>query len=218
MGPLTEKKPKPLLEVNGKSLLEHKLAALPEEVDEVIIVIGYRGEMIRDKFGASYGNITLRYVRQENPTGGTAEALWLAKDLLRGKFLVMNGDNIYAREDIEKCIKSENWSVLVGAAEAIRTGAVIADESGRVLSIVENTEHSGKENYANTALYVLDTRVFDYDPKPKAAGSSELGLPQTFIQAAQDIPIKTVQASGWVEIKEPSDLEKASVFLTQRHP
>ena len=55
MLPLTVNAPKPMQEVLGKNLLELKIEALPDEVDEVIMVIGYLGNMIRDFFGDEYG-------------------------------------------------------------------------------------------------------------------------------------------------------------------
>ncbi|MEK7093303.1 MAG: nucleotidyltransferase family protein [Patescibacteria group bacterium] len=212
MGALTDSTPKPMLQVAGKTLLEHKFDALPADVDEIIMVVGHMGGVIQSHFGGSYGNKRILYVEQENPQGGTAEALWLARDFLHDKFFVMNGDNIYGAEDMVECAKYE-WAVLVQKRDEVRTGAVLVDEKRLVRGIAENSEHEGKEGYANTALYVLDMRVFNYPPIPKAAGSTELGLPQTMIQAAKDIPIQAVEASLWIEIKVPEDLQKAEEIL-----
>jgi NDP-sugar pyrophosphorylase family protein len=212
MGALTESTPKPMLKVAGKTLLEHKLDALPADVDEVILVVGYLGGVIQSYFGGSYDGKRILYVEQENPAGGTAEALWLTKDLLHDKFFVMNGDNIYAAQDMLECATYE-WAVLVQARDSVRTGAVLVDANSRVLGIAENTEHTGSAGYANTGLYILDMRIFDYPAIPKAPGSSELGLPQTMMQAAKDIPIQAVPATLWIEIKEPEDLQEAEELL-----
>ena len=212
MGSLTDATPKCLLQVAGKTLLEHKLDALPDEIDEVIIVVGYLGSKIHDFIGGIYNDKRVLYEEEENPTSGSAAALWRAKDILKGKFLVMNGDNLYARDDMEKCL-THDWAVLVKEVPTIRTGAVTVDKTNRVTGIAENTEHKGKKGYANTGLYALDTRIFNYTPVPKAAGSSELGLPQTMVQAAKDIRIEAVPATFWAEIKSPEDLEKAAQML-----
>lgn len=212
MGALTDSTPKPMLKVAGKTLLEHKLDALPSDVDEIILVVGHMGGVIQSYFGGVYGDRRILYVEQENPQGGTAEALWLTKDLLHDKFFVMNGDNIYGAQDMAECAKYE-WAVLVQKRDEVRTGAVLVDGQGLVRGIAENTEHAGKEGYANTALYVLDMRIFDYPAVPKAKDSTELGLPQTMMQAAKDVPIQAVEASLWIEIKEPDDLKKAEEIL-----
>lgn len=216
MKELTENTPKPLLEVAGKTLLEHKLDTLPDSVDEIIIIVGYLGSKIHDRIGGIYKNRRVLYVEQEDPTGGTAEALWLAKDLLHDRFFVMNGDNLYAKADLEKCADLKDWVVLVQEREHVGTGRVVVDSHMHVKDIAENSEHKGERGYANTGMYVLDTRVFKYEPVPKAKGSKELGLPQTFIQGVDDVKTHAVAASMWVEIKSPSDLKKAEEVLSQR--
>jgi UDP-N-acetylglucosamine diphosphorylase / glucose-1-phosphate thymidylyltransferase / UDP-N-acetylgalactosamine diphosphorylase / glucosamine-1-phosphate N-acetyltransferase / galactosamine-1-phosphate N-acetyltransferase len=215
MGVLTENTPKPLLEVGGKTLLEHNFDALPVSVGEVIIVVGYRGVQIREKFGSVYKDKKISYVEQENPTGGTAQALWLAKGMLREKFLVMNGDNIYAPEDMAACAALPDWSVLVQERPRVGTGRVIV-EKGLVQNIAENTDHTGEAGFANTGFYVLDMRIFEYPAVPKAPESTELGLPQTMIQAVKSIPTHAVSATFWIEIKSPPDIDKAEAILAGR--
>ena len=224
MGALTDSTPKPMLQVAGKTLLEHKLDALPADVDEIIMVVGHMGGVIQSHFGGVYlprdaagkagGDKRILYVEQDNPQGGTAEALWLTKDLLHDKFFVMNGDNIYGAEDMAECAKYE-WAVLVKKREHMgRAANVVVNAKGRVLDIVENLTDATAPGHINTALYVLDMRVFDYPAIPKAKGSTELGLPQTMMQAAKDIPIHAVEASLWIEIKAPEDLQKAEEILS----
>lgn len=215
MGTLTESTPKPMLKVAGKTLLEHKIDALPLQVDEVIIVIGHLGSVVRNHFGDSYGGKRILYVEQENPVGGTADALWKAKDILTDKFFVMNGDNIYARADLESCLAHE-WVMLVQKKERIgRAAQVVVDERQHVVDVVENHKDIDGQGLINTALYLLDTRIFDYAQVPKAPGSTELGLPQTMLQAAKDITIQAVPATVWIEIKAPEDLQKAEDLLAK---
>ena len=213
MGALTDSTPKPMLQVAGKTLLEHKFDALPPDVDEIILVVGHMGGVIQSHFGGSYGNKRILYVEQENPQGGTAEALWLARDFLHDKFFVMNGDNVYAAEDMVECAKYE-WAVLVQKKEHMgRAANVVVNKQSRVVAVVENVTDSESPGLINTALYVLDMRIFDYPPVPKAEGSTELGLPQTMMQAAKDVSIQAVEASLWIEIKVPEDLQKAEEIL-----
>ncbi|MEK7132507.1 MAG: nucleotidyltransferase family protein, partial [Patescibacteria group bacterium] len=209
MGSLTETTPKALLEVAGKTLLEYKLEAMPDNVDEIIIVVGHLGEMIRKRFGDSYRGKQLLYVEENNPVGGTAHSLWLARDILRDRFLVMNGDNIYARSDMETCANSakDEWAVLVKEKTDIPTGRVVVDGNGFVTDIVEKNLHSGESGFANTGLYALDMRIFDYPQVSKSPSSGELGLPQTMIQAVKNINIRAVPAAFWIEIKTPEDLK-----------
>jgi bifunctional UDP-N-acetylglucosamine pyrophosphorylase/glucosamine-1-phosphate N-acetyltransferase len=212
MGKLTDDLPKPMLVVAGKTLLEHKCDALPEEVDEIIIVIGYLGEKIQEKFGDSYNGKKISYVVQENITGGTMDALIAARSMLRDRFFVMYGDDLYGAADMKTCLKYE-WALVVRHMASVGLSAKVVIEDGFVKDIVEKEHHDGGEGYANAALFLLDTRIFNYEPVRKDAESSEIGLPQTFVRAARDIPIHAVEATLWVPITDPQDLEKAEEAL-----
>lgn len=216
MGKLTERQPKPMLKVAGKTLLEHKFDVLPDEVDEIILIVGYLKEKIIERFGDSYGDKRLLYIEQKDIVGGTMDALLQAKDVLTGKFIVMMGDDIYSQSDIEACSALE-WAVLVKRASDTGTGAqVIVGADGRVTDIVEYGEHVGGGGMVNTNMFVLDRRVFDYKAVPKTVGSSELGLPQTVLAASQEgsIPLAVVEATFWVQITSPDDLDRAEALLS----
>ena len=212
MGELVAHVPKPMIQINGEPLLGYKLDALPLDVKQVIIVVGHLGNVVREYFGAEYRGRQLTYVVQENPTGGTADALWQAKPLLTERFFVMNGDNIYVRKDMKECATYE-WSALVQTKEHLmRAARVEVDLDNRITGITENVGDQEDETsgYANTGLYVLDMRIFDLPQVPRAPDSTEVGLPQTMMQAAKNINIHAVSATQWIEIKRPEDVEKAA--------
>lgn len=218
MGDLTKDKPKPMIELNGKTLLEYKFEVLPSDVEEIILVIGYLGDVIREGFGDTYKGRKLTYVTQENPVGGTADAVWKAKDLLHGKFFVLNGDDLYSTADLE-AMRAFDWSVLIQRVpDTAGAGKVVFDPHRNVIDIIESAYHGGGEGAANTASYVLDTRIFDFPKMPKASGSEELGLPQTILAASKagNIPLKAVEAIGWFQIKNPDALARASKWLQDR--
>src|SRR3989344_5725791 len=191
MKELTETMPKPMLPVAGKPLLQHKLEALPQEIDEVIMVVGYFGHVVQQHFGGEFEGKRILYVEQENPVGGTADALKKAEPLLKDRFLVMNGDNLYGTKDMAACAQYA-WAVGVQEREHVATGRVVVDDEMYVTDIAENSAHGGEKGYANTALYSLDMRIFEYALAPKAPGANELGLPQTMLQALPRIKIKAV--------------------------
>lgn len=217
MKELTQSVPKPMLEVLGKSLIEHKLDALPEEVSEVILIIGYQGDAIRDAFGDEFGGRRVRYVVQET-LNGTAGALWQAKDLLTDRFVVMMGDDLYAKEDVQACFESPDWSVLAQALPSMRAGGKIVLDTEGTITAIEEGDHAGVPGLMNTNMLVLDPRVFQYPLVPKAPESDEYGLPQTVLQASREsgIPLRPVQASFWVQITAPEDLGAAAQILGAR--
>ena len=92
--PLTLTRPKPLLEVANKPILQHNLESLSGLIDEVILVVGYRKEMIKERFGEEFNGIKLTYVEQKEQLG-TGHALLHAEGYVSGRFLVLMGDDIY---------------------------------------------------------------------------------------------------------------------------
>src|SRR3989344_50482 len=164
MDELTTAVPKPMLPVAGRPLLEYKLDALPDEIDEVILIVGYLQDVIRHHFGALYDKKKILYVEQTE-LNGTAGALWSAKELLRDRFLVMMGDDIYADADVAACItKPEAWTLLVQQLpEMHRAGSVVLDAEGRIENIIESSIEDAErmeQGLASTNLYTLDTRLF----------------------------------------------------------
>lgn len=211
MGALTESTPKPLLEVGGKSLLEHKFDALPAEVNEVIIIVGYLGGKIQERFGGNYAGKRILYAEQE-VLDGTMGALARAKGILTGRFLVLNGDDIYARQDIWALAKSGGWAVLGLEREDLKSAAkLVLNEDGTVREIIEASHHDGGAGFLSTGAFSLDTRVFDYPMVTKAPGSDEYGLPQTILGSGQ--PLRLIRASYWIGITAPEDLQKAEEML-----
>ena len=219
MDELTTAVPKPMLEVSGKSLLEYKFDALPDHVEEVVLIVGYLGDVIRQHFGALYGSKRITYVEQER-MDGTAGALWHAKSILRDRFLIMMGDDIYAKEDVEHCVEdSSSWKLLVQALPQMRrAGSVQLDEEGLIIDIIESKEEDAarlESGLASTNLYVLDTRLFSFPLVEKHEGSLEYGLPQTVVSAAKKlgIPFEPVFTQKWIQITAPNDLVGAAEIL-----
>lgn len=213
MGFLTDTVPKPMLQVKGKTLLEHKFDILPQDVSEVILVVGYLKEVIMSHFGDSYKGKKVSYVEQKNIIGGTADALYTAKDLLERRFIVMMGDDIYDARDISEALKYD-WSLVVQTMEGRSVGGrVVFDEERHIVEIAEGVSETG--GAISTNLFVLDPRLFDHPMVPKAPGSSEMGLPQTVLAASQasHIPVQVLEAHRWIQISDPDDMVRAELSL-----
>ncbi|MEY4747235.1 MAG: hypothetical protein RLZZ416_284 [Candidatus Parcubacteria bacterium] len=218
MNELTAKIPKPMLEIEGKSLLEYKLEAMPDEVAEVILVVGYLGNVIRTHFGESFDGKRIAYVEQKD-LNGTGGALWLTKNILKDRFLVMAADDIYAREDLEHCAQGPGWKMLVQQLPEIhRAGSVLLGNDGNIDHIVESSAEDAarlEPGIASTSLFAVDTRLFTCPLVPKFQGSLEYGHPQTIVAAAHQlgIPLEPVFTDQWIQITAPKDLVVAAEIL-----
>lgn len=209
MKELTSNTPKPLLKIGEKTLLEYKLENLPSEVDEVILVVGYLGDQIKSTFGGQYLGKKITYVEQKE-LKGTGHALSLCRPFLKGRFLVLMGDDLYAKEDLEKLV-SYPLSILGCELKEDIPGGTRAeikfDEEGKVLEIDERAP-ARRGMLENAAAYVLDESYFDYPLRPADSTSKEFGLPQTMAQMVRDgKDVKIVKATRWKKVTAPEDLK-----------
>jgi NDP-sugar pyrophosphorylase family protein len=204
MNDLTEDIPKPMLTVGGKNLLQWKIDFLPEEIEEVILVVGYLKEKIIDFFGKEYNGKKITYVVMEE-LNGTASALWLCKEHLQEKFLVLMGDDLYGRKDIRDICKYD-WAIGVEPANKNFKAGRIIEENGNLIDVSENGGVPG--DLINTGLYVLQPELFNYEMRQIPNGK-EFGLPQTLNNLVKDFDIKIVDVKAWIRITSPEDIKIA---------
>ena len=210
MRPLTLTKPKPLLEIRGKPLLQHIIEALPDRVDEIIIVVGYLGQQIIDFFGTTFEGKKITYVWQKEKTG-TARALQLCKPYLYpGKFLFLNADDIINTETLERALSHDLCIVTVHREDWQRWGILLLNEDGSVKDFVEKPQ-TFISNIANTNMMVLDGRIFEFEPDQHSSG--EFYLTTMVQKLAREHKIYTEPASLWISVGTPEDLQKAEDML-----
>jgi bifunctional UDP-N-acetylglucosamine pyrophosphorylase/glucosamine-1-phosphate N-acetyltransferase len=209
MGRATDDWPKPMLRVGGSTILEHILANLPGEIDKIIFIVGYRGDIIKNYFGAEHQGRELTYVWQYH-LDGSAGAIRRARRLLKGKFLVLNGDDLYHHDDLKRAVAHE-FCLMVKETECPeRFGVIELDEKGYLKKIIEKSDNP-PSNLVNIGVYVLDKKFFDYEPV--AISAKEYGLPQTIALMAADHEIKVEIANFWQPCNTPQDLKDAENIL-----
>ncbi|HXC23218.1 MAG TPA: NTP transferase domain-containing protein, partial [Solirubrobacteraceae bacterium] len=95
--------PKPLIELAGEPFLVHQLRLLAAHgVSEVVLCVGYRGDLIESRLGRRCCGIDIRYSHDTPTLDGTLGAIRRALPLLGGRFLVLYGDT-YLRIDYAAC-------------------------------------------------------------------------------------------------------------------
>jgi bifunctional UDP-N-acetylglucosamine pyrophosphorylase/glucosamine-1-phosphate N-acetyltransferase len=210
MRPLTDQKPKPLIEVAGKPILEHIVSALPAVIDELILIIGYKGEMIREYCKEEYLGKRVVYCEQENHAGGTGAALLCAKASLNGRFLFMYGDDIHGREALEQAVLEEHAMLSAHSDHPERYGVVVTNGDGTLKEIIEKPENP-PSNLINIGGFVIDTNIFNYECEISKLG--ELLVTDMLTCYAEENPVKVIVQDLWIPIGYPEDIEKAEVIL-----
>ncbi len=210
--PLTLTVPKVLIRVAGKSLLEHNLEALKGLVDEAVLVVGYRREMVEKALGHEFQGIRLAYAEQEEQLG-TGHAI-LAAEPYTGKdeFIVMMGDDIYSRENVEMLLKGTP-SLLAQGVEDPSSFGVWTEKKGLVSGFQEKPGKA-KSSLANCGLYVLGSEVFPHIRKLGKTHRGEYELNEAVNGLAMERPVRIVRATkGWVPVGYPWNLLEANRFL-----
>lgn len=206
MLPLTQATPKPMLTILSKPLLEYILESLPDEIDTVILVVGYQREKIKDYFGSAFNGKNIRYLVQEDASG-TADALILCKPFLEKneRFLLTYADDFYDKESLERCLEHEFSCIVSETSEPERYGVVELRNDGTISDLVEKPE-SPKTNLVAPGVYVIDTRIFDYEPSEM---KGERYLTTMFQQFLKDHRVVAKRVLFWATIAFPEDLKKA---------
>lgn len=209
--PLTKDKPKPLVKIGDSPILEYTLDQLPDRVTEVIVVISYKGEKIKDYFGIKHKKRKIKYISQEE-LKGTADALFSCKEELKDekKFLVINGDDLYKKEDLEKLVKKDLAILVKETNQPEKFGIVTTTDENTVKQIKEKPQNL-KKGLANIGAYILGPQIFKY--KPVKITEKEYGLPQTIEKMAEDYKIEITKADFWVPIGYPKDVNRAEKII-----
>ena len=214
MRPLTLETPKPLIEVAGKTILDHIIDALPSEITELILVVGYKADMVRAHCGDHYKGRDVSYVVQENPKAGTGDALFCAEGLVTGKFLLMYSDDIHGKEALQDVVTREHCVLAARSDTPERFGVFEQNKDGTLKGIIEKPKHP-PSNFVNTGGgHMLTPAIFDY--KPPLSELGEYLLTDSITDYAQDYTVEIVEQQLWIPIGYPEDVVNASKLLTAR--
>lgn len=209
--PLSASKPKCLLKVANKEIIRHNLQQLRGLVKEAIIVVGFGAEIVKKTVGSKYGDIRITYVNQSNQLG-TGHALLQAEKLINDKFIVLMGDDIYAKEDIKRCLKYR-YAVLGQNRPDLQNFGALVVRGSKLTAIVEKPARKIAA-FANTACYVLDKEIFAYLKKVKNSKRGEVELTDAVSMLAkkEKVVVETVRKL-WAPITFPWSLLEANEKL-----
>lgn len=210
MRPLTDTVPKPMIPVCGKPILEHIVRALPEVIDELVLVVGYKREQIEAFCGSEFLGKKVVYAVQENFAGGTGDALLCAKDLLHGKFLFMYADDIHGKEALAKVVTEEHALLGMHSNTPERFGVLEQNSDGTLKQIVEKPEHP-TSNLVNIGGFVVDTSIFSYQVEVSQSG--ELYVTDMLNAYAKEHAVRIVEQDVWLPIGYPEHIVEAEAVL-----
>lgn len=215
MRPLTLTRPKTMLQVGGKPILQYNLEALKNAgIDEIIMVVGYKKEAIEDYFqdGSLFG-VTITYITQEKRLG-TAHAINSVREMIEDEFIVLNGDIIVDPELITDLIAkygSDNPSsiLMLTEVEDPSSFGVVEIEDGIIKNIVEKpAPGEAPSNLINAGIYLFDKTIFDAIDKTEKSKRGEYEITDSLkIQMNENKIVQGLKSNHkWIDVGRPWEL------------
>ena len=207
MGPLTHTMPKPLLPVADRPLVAHVAdAAVAAGADELIFTVGYGGERVREYFGSQYAGVSVTYAEQPQQRG-TADALAVASDLLTGDFAVLNGDSLYAAEDLSRLFDSVPQVGGIRVSNPSAYGVLVTDDG--VVSEVREKPDDPPSDLVNAGAYTFPADVIDLLDVP-ASERGERELTDVLDRVVERQELGVAPFDEWMDVGRPWELLEAN--------
>jgi UDP-N-acetylglucosamine diphosphorylase/glucosamine-1-phosphate N-acetyltransferase len=207
MRPLTDALPKPMLPVADRPLLAHTAdAAVDAGASELVLVVGYEADAVREFFGEEYRGVPVTFAVQRSQEG-TADAVRAASDHLEGAFAVLNGDNLYDRASIETLLSTGPALTTYSVADPSNYGVISVDD-GLVSGIVEKPDDPPTDR-ANTGAYVFPAEAQEWlDVSESERGEYEITDVVARVIEAYDVT--PVELDRWLDVGRPWELLAAN--------
>ena len=230
MLPLTERRPKPLVPVLDRPMIEHIIGGARDAgFDHLCLIVAYKGEMICDHFGdGSRLGVRIEYVWQEGPAG-TGAATLMAEDFVGDEpFFLSWGDIIVGpktyqnvarawREEHPQAVLSLNW-----VEDPCEGAAVYVDSEGYLNQIIEKPERGTSTTHFNNAgIFVFGPELFDILKGLPDSPRGEKEMPDAVkAMMAQGAKIRGLEVEGyWSDVARPSTvLSLNSALIRYREP
>lgn len=204
--PHTETTPKPLLPVQGRPILDWIIAALPAQVDRVVVVVNYLAEQIETYLNQQKHIPVWSTVRQEVPRG-TGDAFRSCFPKLQGdKFLVMNADDLFAAVDLETLCQQEAGLLVHPVDTPKQFGIAFRRPEGTLEKLVEKPNLDGTQ-LANVGVYLFPKEVKQLELSLSPRGEYE--ITDYVSQLAATGNVQVVPARFWLPIGNVAAWEAA---------
>ena len=218
--PLTDDRPKGMVEVDGKPLLTHCFERLADlGVDGIVVVVGYRKEQIIGYYGDEFSGIPITYAHQREQNG-LAHALLTVEEFVDGDFVLMLGDNVFDANlaAVVDCVgEGVDAAFLVEEVpfeEASRYGVCVTNGRDEIVDVVEKPADP-PSNLVMTGFYAFTPAIFHacHLVRPSARGEYELSDAIALLLHSGR-RIRAITIDGWrVDVGYPEDRDRAERLL-----
>jgi UDP-N-acetylglucosamine diphosphorylase / glucose-1-phosphate thymidylyltransferase / UDP-N-acetylgalactosamine diphosphorylase / glucosamine-1-phosphate N-acetyltransferase / galactosamine-1-phosphate N-acetyltransferase len=218
MGDLTQKVPKPMVEVRGKPILRYIVEGIRDAgIGKILVVIGYRKEVIRDHFkdGSAFG-VEITYAEQV-AQDGTGKVVELAKSFCDSDpFILSYGDILVDPScyiPLTQPVDAELMLTVRYTDDVSKGGAVYVNNAFEVVDLREK-QQPGQANtcWYNAGIYTFKATIFSYLARLQKSPRGEYELTDAIRAIARDgKKVKAVEIKGyWADVRDPETLAEVN--------
>lgn len=219
--PLTIRRPKPMVPIAGKPVMEHILNLLKRHgITEVVVTVQYLASNIEDYFGnGSQLGMRITYSREDTPLG-TAGSVKNAEDQLTEPFLVISGDALtdYNLTDLiayHRAKQSLATLMLAHMPNPLEYGVIITNEDGHIAQFLEKPSWGEVfSDTINTGIYVIDPKIFTYFEKNKPFDFSQELFPM-MLRNGDPIYGYIAESGYWCDVGNLAEYMRANADVLQ---
>ena len=214
MHPLTYTRPKVMLPIANRPIMEHLLIEMKKAgITSFTFIVGYHGETIRQYFrdGKRWG-VEIDYVTQRKQRG-TAHALKLVEGFVDGMFLLANGDVLIRADDIARILEKDGITLSLIEMEDTSGLGVIEIDRDRIVKIHEKVANPPSK-LVNAGVYLITQEVFSAIARTKESIRREFELTDSLqIVLDEGYVISWVEIDRWLDVSYPWNLLMANEAL-----
>jgi len=225
--PITATRPKHLIKVGGKPILEHCLDAVKKAgITEAFVVTHYLSKAIRDHFGDGEKiSLKLNYIEQPSILG-TGNAASVAEPFIDDNFVLIYGDLLFSGDAVKQLIQMfetehpDAAMAVVPVGKPENYGIVELEGDRRIKRVIEKpTPGETSSNLANAGLYIFGSDIFKTILRVKSSVRGEIELTDAISLMIKDnkaVHAAEIAGRDWLDIGQPWDLLEANTWVLKR--
>lgn len=216
--PFTVNRPKAMLSIAGKPVLQYVIESLAHNgIRNIILIVGYRREQIFDYIGSGERlDVDITYVTQEKQLG-TANALLQAKSIVDNEFLVLPGDKLIESDTISQFACAKPEAMLVKKMENPPRSSVVTVNEG-IVKEATRPERRAMSYGCETGIYMVNTGIYAFTGSIFDFLENEQNIPSVINNMiAECKKINALETDGtWLDIIYPWDILSLNAIVLRR--
>ncbi len=211
--PMTLSRPKPLLEIDGKAIIDYNVELLAAVgINDITVTTRYLAHQIKEHFSHPVAGVSVKCVEENEPLGTIGAAQLVDNRNPQGATLIMNSDlltTIRLEEMWERHQDSRAAITIAAIPYVVSVPYAIlgVDDNGAVGSIEEKPTYS---HYANAGIYIINNTILERIPRGQRYDATD--LVEQAIADGERVSYYPISGT-WIDIGSPTDFRQAQELM-----